>query len=399
MFSPRAISLSWSAPGSPAPSPPPAWPGSPPYGAPPPTAWGPYPRAWEPPPPSYHKRQAWAAGLAIVALIIGIIAAFSPWYTTSTQGAAGGDGGEQLSVSANFVPGGSWSVTVSCSDCEGESIPQTTLLCPYAGGGLEDCPALPSTGSLFGELETLLAVGVVLALVGISLALLAALGFLRPRALFLGVVVLLLAGGALWIGASVALALEEPAAFQSDMQSLGSESTLFEDCPSSSQGPGSSFVGSCSNDVGDTSLSNQWGPSTGWYASLIGGGLLIVAGIVLLSTSKNRFVRTRPTLPGPSAYGAYPPYAPYAAPPIGPYPAYYPPGAGWSTAQGSPGSFGTFPSYPPYGSPIGGEHGGATGAAWGTSETRPCPSCGSVNPAGLRFCEQCGRVLETGAAP
>jgi hypothetical protein len=398
--------------------------GNPGGGGPPPIAFGadpgyypssPYsaPGGWPAPggyppaarPRQYHKRQLIIAVLATIGLILGIAAAVSPWYSTQVQGADSGASGESIDITTDLSPGGTWSANAVCSSgCGG--VENIGLSCPYGGGGLDECPAMNGNGALYGDIQIMTVSGILAGALGAAMAFVASVGFLRPRGLLELAALLLLLGGALWMGGAAYLVVQQPAAFQSDLPTLGQDSVLFVYCEPATQGPNTTFIGSChaSETSGgeSASLSSSWGPTYGWYVAIVGGALMVIAALALLSTSKTRFVRPRLSQAPAYGWGGYPGYgqgaSPYgypsyppASPPYGGYPGYSAPGAapGWPAPTPPAGPSGGFS-----GTMSGaGPSGPLPGVGTAVPEAGRCRVCGSPNAPNLHYCTSCGQPL------
>jgi hypothetical protein len=152
---------------------------------------------------------------------------------------------------------------------------------------------------------------------------------------------------------------------------------------SQTNGPTSSFFGSNSTNA----LSATWGPSIGWYLSIL-LFLMLAISVALVPSSRPQ----REAVPGPPAwtdqrpYVAYPgsPGSPYAQPPPQPQGGY---AQGPPAMQPPPSTYSQTPApiYPPQAPP--------PPPPPPTSANGFCPYCGTGIVTGGSFCRSCGRPV------
>ncbi|HEV2316135.1 MAG TPA: hypothetical protein VGV89_00980 [Thermoplasmata archaeon] len=235
------------------------------------------------------------------------------WYSTSFS-ASESFGGVSVSATGTytFYPGSSYHTTTSVS-CSGSplcgSIPTGTNTTSYSSSHLTQ------TGNWYALVEYLTIGGLVLGLLG------ALLGFMsrgKPgmQMAVLGLIALALI---LSIATPMLLLAEQPGAVSSDCHNNGGSNAT-----GCSTGPGGSFFGSCSGSscagtflVGSGS-SGSWGPSTGWYLSIVAFVLFLIGLLLFLAGRKEPEPMAAP-MGQPSMMGGTP-----GAPPS-------PPGAGTNT--------------------------------------------------------------------
>jgi hypothetical protein len=302
--------------------------------------------------------------LTVVLLLGFILAAISLgtawWAYASSNGSS--------SESVQFVPGSTYSVTCSGSGCGG-----------FASGSFSYSTFGGSVGSLYGALEGLLILAVVLAGLATLFGLVALAGR-RGRlfgllAFFLGLgsgAILLLLG--IWIDSS------QPGSFGSNVTFPGTHA--------GGPSPSSSFWGTAS--AGGSVAS--WGAGAGWYCAVIAGVLLLAVAVALLLVAREATPRAprapkpppapkedRTFAPVPTGYRDFanrPVYAPpvhtIMSPPPSPTPASSSPVQ--ATAKSPAPVLGTKPAAP--------------------VATVECPSCGYSNSPKARICAYCQRPMK-----
>jgi len=200
--------------------------------------------------------------IVLVGTVLLVAAIFLPWY--SEQVTIGG-GPSETQYFYLGTPGTNGTVQYSCSGlAAGESCPSSTS---YSSYGQQNTYDLNDTGLIAATAFFLLIIGAILGFVA------AVLAFGRRQKPG--------RGGAAWGLAAVALilALIAPLVFAGALPNA-----LSHDLPSSvrqGSGPWSSFYGSNSTTVGTSTVSESWGPSVGWYLSIVAFVVLLV-GVALV---------------------------------------------------------------------------------------------------------------------
>jgi hypothetical protein len=253
------------------------------------------------------KKGMLGAILLIIGAILLIAALFTSWYTWSLQ--ESGAGGS-ITGDTDFHAGTSYTTSFSCSG-EASSVCPSGATCPYSGSSSTGCTAAGEnkTGQLYAVTEFIVIGGLVL---GFLAGILALMGGTKPGmrkgAVALGAIALILA----LVGPVVLLAAQ-PGAVKSDSTPSGGSA------PSGS-GPYSSYFGSCSGSncgfggSGATSVSGTWGPSVGWYLSIVAFVLFLLGVIMVMRGGRESSAMPAsapaPAAPMDSSMGAPPPASP-----------------------------------------------------------------------------------------
>ncbi|MCI4342332.1 MAG: hypothetical protein L3K11_08195 [Thermoplasmata archaeon] len=247
--------------------------------------------------------------LLIIGAILLVVSLLVGWYVFTAKSnfseSFGGTSFSGSSTSTVTLSLGSNYQLSGTSTVNGVSASQSRT-CAYAGNST--CPAEKNVSSLYSAGEYIVVGGVALGFLGGILAL---MGGSRPGmrkiGMVFGVVALLLA-----IAAPMTLLAAQPGAFKSDEgnaymgNGTGPDHTYFGSCSGSSCG--STGVPGGSNTTGN------WGPSTGWYLSIVGFVILLLGVIMSRRGTEPAAAPTpAPVAPMDSSMGAPPP----ANPPMG----------------------------------------------------------------------------------
>lgn len=279
---------------------------------------------------------------------------FLSWYTVSLSSSNGSQ-----SLATNFYPGQAFNVSAT----SGSSTTGSTTTYSEA--------KLTQTGDIYMVLEIFLVLGSILGVTGASLLL--AAGDNSPSVKSSGTALVAFAVLIALVGPMMLLVGQPSAlAYDSYKESMGNSQAI---------GPSSSFFGSNST----STYSASWGPSIGWYLSIVVFVVLAIS-VALVPGSRPE----REATPGPvvgldqQAYRMYQesPGSASGQPPgqsqwgfaQGP-PAMPPPPGGYSQIPG--------PSYPPQSPPH-------------SSATPPdgyCSYCGTGVVARDSYCRRCGRPV------
>jgi hypothetical protein len=294
----------------------------------------------------------------IVGFILAAISLGTAWWAyASTTGGA--------SESVQFVPGSTYSVTCSGSGCGN-----------FASGSFSYASFGGSVGSLYGALEALLILAVVLAGIATLFGLIALagrggrmfgfLGFLLG--VVSGVVLILLA---VWIEAS------QPGSFGSGVAFPGTRA--------GGASPFTSFWGTASNGGAVAS----WGAGAGWYCAVLGGVLVLVVAVALLFVGRAATPRAPRAPPAPKEDRTFAPvptgYRDFANRPVFAPPVH--------TSMTPPPSAATPITTPVQATaktpaPVLGKKASAPVA------TVECPACGYANSPKARICAYCQRPMK-----
>lgn len=213
------------------------------------------------------RKSAVSGTLALVGVAILIVSVLVGWYEISSTGSATESSGTvTVDGTAVFYPLNAYSVTITCSGSS-QCFSNQTVTGPYTQG------AFTSLGTLYDIVAGLVLASIVIGFVG------ALLVFLERGARYRWATALLVLAVLLALVAPVLLFAAQPTV-------LSSQSS-----PSSGPSPRTSFFGSCSGNacgealpVGETATAS-WGPSFGWYFSLLSAVPLLVGLINLRSRS------------------------------------------------------------------------------------------------------------------
>jgi len=220
-------------------------------------------------------------GLGIVGIALVAAALAGPWWSFSMSGTV-------LFVSFNLtlgfgVFGGSASGNI-----------------PGGGGGLTSVnyAQMPATAGVFQVGMLLAVLGVVLGILTLAMS---AMAGARPNMRKVGALTGIL-GFVFALLAAMYVMTTLPAAIAADTQSFGGVATF------------SGFWGSQSVDFSGIQVTIAWGAGWGWYLLIVGGVLILVAGLASL-----RAPRPAPMMPAPmpgyqQGYPMPPPPPPYQQP-------------------------------------------------------------------------------------
>lgn len=227
-------------------------------------------------PPRQRRRLILAASLTTVGVVLLLGSIFAGWWTlTLTQG-----GG--TTVTTSFLPGNQYYLT-----CSGTGCAATPGFTDYSSG------ALGAVGNLYGAVQVLLILSVLLGLVVVLVGWAGVLGYgVSRRRFLLGCFTLFLAFG-LGLGAVIAVTAFQTSALQQDGGGI----------PTAAPSPLSSFWGSCSasngasdgicqTGQGGASVTAIWGPALGWALAVAAVALLLLGFIELIRAGPMR--RTSP---------------------------------------------------------------------------------------------------------
>lgn len=231
------------------------------------------------------KRGMLGGLLMIIGAILLIVALLTSWYTyssksTETFGANSATG----TINIDLHPGSNYvaSSSFSCSGPQASAAcpPSTSNSCPYtSSSSTGSCPAgnFNKTGPLYAVTEYLVIGGLVLGfLAGILAFVSGGKPGMRKGALVLGILALLFA-----IVTPITLLAAQPGAIKSDSGNV----------PSGSSGPWSSYFGSCSGSSCATGASGNnsatWGPSTGWYLSIVAFIVFLLGTMMIMRGGKD----------------------------------------------------------------------------------------------------------------
>jgi len=224
------------------------------------------------PVPVRHRRGLVGASVfVLLGAAILLVAAFSGWWSLTTNTSGGPVRSE------TFSPGGNYAVSCSGSGCG-----TTTGTFAYASEGLG------AVGELYGAAQVLLLIAGALAVLTALLGFLGAFRYGFPRRRFLLCCFALLVAFGLALAALVAVSAFQTAALAQDGGGI----------PSAAPSPVTSFWGSCSANAGGSNgmcqsplsgaaVTDSWGPTIGWALALV-GLLFLLVGLWAL-------FRTRPT--------------------------------------------------------------------------------------------------------
>lgn len=294
----------------------------------------------------------------IIGFILAAVSLGTAWwaYTSSTGGA---------SESVQFGPGSTYSVTCSGSGCGA-----------FTAGSFSYSTFGGSVGSLYGSLQALLILAVVLAGIATLFGLMALAG--RGGRIF-GVLGFLLgiASGAVLIVLGIWVQSAQPGSFGSGVTFPGTHS--------GGPSPSSSFWGTASSG-GSVAT---WGAGAGWYCAVIGGVLVLAVAVALLFIGREATPRMPRAPPAPKEDRTFAPvptgYRDFANRPV-----YAPP----VHSTMSPPPSATPPSNAPVqataksAAPVLGRKAAAP------VETVECPACGYANSPKARICAYCQRPMK-----
>jgi hypothetical protein len=341
---------------------------APPPPPPPEYSYGTSPPPAAPPAPPRRRRPRWLASggfprlvltlVLIVGFILAAISLGTAWwaYSSSTGGS---------SESVQFGPGSTYSVTCSGSGCGN-----------FASGSFSYSSFGGSIGSLYGTLEALLILAVVLAGIATLFGLVALAG--RGGRMFglLGFL-LGLASGAVLILLGVWIESSQPGSFGSGVAFPGTRV--------GGASPSTSFWGAASNGGAVAS----WGAGAGWYCAVIGGVLVLAVAVALLFIGRESTPRAARTPRAPKEDRAFAPvptgYRDFANRPV-----YAPPVHSTMTAPPSASASVHSPVQATAKSPapVLGKK------ATAPSATVECPACGYANAPKARICAYCQRPMK-----
>jgi hypothetical protein len=297
----------------------------------------------------------------VVGFILAAVSLGTAWWTyTSSSGSS--------SEAVQFGPGSTYSVTCSGSGCGG-----------FGSGSFSYSAFGGSLGTLYGTLEGVLILAVVLAGIVTLFGLLALVGRGNRTFGLLGFLLGLASGGAL-LALGLWIESAQPGAFGS--------SETFPGTHAGGASPSSSFWGTGS---GGGSVAT-WGAGAGWYCAVIGGVLVLVVAIALLFIDRQAMPRTPKAPrapPAPKEERSFAPvptgYRDFANRPV-----YAPP---VHTNMTPPPSASPPPTLPVQATakspvPVLGKKGAVPAA------TVECPACGYANSPKARICAYCQRPMK-----
>lgn len=205
----------------------------------------------------HYKKWGMGAGiLAILGAILILVSLGVGWYQFQVSG-------NGTTITGNYLPGNSGSVTCSGSECG---------LIP-TGSHSYSSDNQPNEGNLYSALLYIIVGAGVLGLLG------AILTFLSNR--LTGVMrwlplIFVLLGLLLSVGAVAYVAVGQPGAYKSDATQNGAQA------PSGSW-PGGSFTGSASGAGGST---QTWGPGIGFYLGVVAVVMFLISMLLLFMAWK-----------------------------------------------------------------------------------------------------------------
>lgn len=245
--------------------------------------------------------------LALIGAIILLASVAVGWYAWSFSASGSGSGISYSSTLTETLYPGDKVVTASSSTCTGSSY-CSSISSSQSNSTTYQKLMLNNTGNLYGAAEGLVIAGGIAGLLGAILLMVSgSKPSFRKIFLALGVIALILA-----IAAPMALLAAQPGAIHSDATSHGG--TI------SGSGPWSSFFGSCSGTAcGNNTPQNSsatWGPSVGWYLSIVGFVLFLVA-LLMGWRAKPMAAAAAPAMPAPAMPEASAPSEPAQMAPPG----------------------------------------------------------------------------------
>ena len=232
------------------------------------------------PHPSGRRGLRWAALFVVVGFVIVVASLVSGWWalTVTTSGGP--------TVTTIFAPGSQYQVSCSVSGCG--SLRSGSL--SYTSG------SLGAVGNLYEAVQVLLILSAVLSGLAVAVVLAGVFGRSIPPRRLLGIALATFLAFLLALVPVVAVAGFQTSALDQDGGGI----------PSAAPSPLSSFWGSCSASGGSdgicfsgstgTTVSANWGPSTGWALAIVGALILLLGFVALL--------RTRPVYERTPAWGA-----------------------------------------------------------------------------------------------
>jgi hypothetical protein len=294
----------------------------------------------------------------VVGFILAALSLGSAWWAYSSSSGSS-------SEAVQFGPGSTYSVTCSGSGCGS-----------FASGSFSYSTFGGTLGTLYGTLEGLLILAVLLAGIATLFGLVALAGRGGRIFGFLGFL-FGLGAGALLLLLGIWIESGQPGAF-------GSNAT-FPGTHPGGPSPGSSFWGSAS---GGGSVAT-WGAGAGWYCAVIGGVLVLAVAIALLVIGREATPRVPRAPAAPKEERSFAPvptgYRDFANRPV-----YAPP---VHTTMAPPPSASSSVNAPVQASaktpvPVLGKKASAPEA------TVECPSCGYANSPKARICAYCQRPMK-----
>lgn len=262
------------------------------------------------------KRGMLGGLLMIIGAILLIVALLTSWYTYSAKTSESFAGNSATgTINLDLHPGSNYvsSSSYSCSGPQASSLcpSSTSNSCPYVSSSSSNsCPAgnFNKTGALYAVTEYLVIGGLVLGLLAGILAFVSGgKPGMRKGALALGIIALLLA-----IATPITLLAAQPGAIKADSSNV----------PSGSSGPWSSYFGSCSGSScgtgGGPNSSATWGPSVGWYLSIVAFIVFLLGTMMIMRGGKDSssMAAPMPAQPAPmDSSGSAAPMSPPGSPP------------------------------------------------------------------------------------